>query len=362
MTQTFQRLASDKMALHKGTRDLDDCGCHNTLAYDGQDRWVAEVPVLTCDCLWRIYQREAERIVAPGGVLIADPIARNRRINAAYAALWLSDTRFEWAGLAAFASKQVGCGLLHAADNMNSLRERQRKIKEAERVVVIPPSGKAAAATARGAIAGAEAGVKYVYDTLALGNTTLFLDIYPLHMFYAKRGLAEMKKCMRVRQQIPRNPKFPVLWPVTDKLKFGLTFKEIIPAFEAIDGGDIFESVRLLATHEQLNILQPTIYDDGLMAALLRGNQAATSFAYVTGISFGLEEKVQLTLANQCKSIPDGRSIEFSRDATANLAKFEERMPFVLRAARQFHSLLNSPTRPQIENAIREISRGSPIR
>ena len=98
------------------------------------------------------------------------------------------------------------------------------------------------------------------------------------------------------------------------------------------------------------------------MAALLRGNQAATSFAYVTGISFGLEEKVQLTLANQCKPVSDGRSVAFSNDATANLANFDERMPFVLRAARQFHSLLNGPTRPVIENAIREISQGSPIR
>ncbi|MFN4328777.1 MAG: DUF2515 family protein [Limnobacter sp.] len=349
------------MALHKGTRDLDDCGCHNTLAYDGQDRWVAEVPVLTCDCLWRIYQREAERIVAPGGVLIADPIARNRRINAAYAALWLSDPRFEWAGLAAFASKQVGCGLLHAADNMNSLRERQR-MATPPRNVALEPAQQAGAGMVSGSIAAMGSGVKYVYDTLALGNTTLFLDIYPLHMFYAKRGLAEMKKCMGIRTKIDSNPKFPVLWTVPDKVKFGFAFPEIIPAFEAIERGDIFESVRLLARHEQLNILQPTIYDDGLMAALLRGNQAATSFAYVTGISFGFEEKVQLTLANQCKPVSDGRSIEFSRDATANLANFDERMPFVLRAARQFHSLLNSPTRLQIEKAIREISQGSPIR
>lgn len=52
----------------------------------------------------------AEAIVAPGGILIADPKARNRAINAAYANLWLKDPRFQWAGLAAFASKQVGVG------------------------------------------------------------------------------------------------------------------------------------------------------------------------------------------------------------------------------------------------------------
>ncbi len=81
----------------------------------GSKTLVTDVPILTCSCLWRTYQREAEEIVAPKGVLIADPVARNRAINAAYARLWLHDPRFQWAGLAAFASKQVGCGLLHAA-------------------------------------------------------------------------------------------------------------------------------------------------------------------------------------------------------------------------------------------------------
>ena len=71
-----------------------------------------EVPLLTCNCLWRRFQKEAEEWVAPGGVLIADPQSRNRKINAAYAQLWLADNRFQWAGLAAFASKQVGCGVV----------------------------------------------------------------------------------------------------------------------------------------------------------------------------------------------------------------------------------------------------------
>ena len=60
--------------------------------------------------------------MAPGGKLIADPKARNSAINAAYAQLWLDDPRFQWAGLAAFASKQVGCGLLHAADSIDKIQ------------------------------------------------------------------------------------------------------------------------------------------------------------------------------------------------------------------------------------------------
>ncbi len=43
------------------------------------------------DCIdwWRFYQKQAEAIVAVG-----DPVARNRRINAAYATLWLETRRF----------------------------------------------------------------------------------------------------------------------------------------------------------------------------------------------------------------------------------------------------------------------------
>jgi len=358
----FPYFPSDELVLHKGTRTLDKCKCYSTDRYDHTEKLIAEVEVLTCDCLWRIYQREAQHIVAPGGVLIADPIARNRRINTAYAALWKTDNRFEWAGLAAFASKQVGCGLLHAATGMEQINRTQRELENIERKPWIPPGAKIGSAGVRGGIEGAEVSMQYVFDTLALGNTALFLDIYPLHMFYKKRGIADMKKCMNARQKIDQNPKFPILWPIANKVKFGLPFDEIIPAFEAIEAGDVFKSVDLLARHEQANILQPAIYEDFLMRGLLQSNQAASSLAYVTNISTGLEQPVQLTLANQCAPLQDGRSIEFSTSAFANLANLDERMPFVLRAARQFHNLLRSGNRHMIEQSIGEISHGSAIR
>jgi hypothetical protein len=358
----FPHLVSDDLPLHKGARTLDKCKCYSTDRYDNTEKLIAEVEVLTCDCLWRIYQREAQHIVAPGGVLIADPIARNRRINAAYAALWKADSRFEWAGLAAFASKQVGCGLLHAATGMEQINRTQRELENIERNPWVPPGAKIGSAGVRGGMEGAEVSMKYVFDTLALGNTALFLDIYPLHMFYQKRGIGEMKKCMKARQKIDQNPKFPILWPIPEKVKFGVDHPEIIPAFEAIEAGDIFKSVDLLARHEQANILQPAIYEDFLMRGLLQSNQAASSLAYVTNISTGLEQRVQLTLANQCVPLQDGRSIEFSTSAFANLANLDERMPFVLRAARQFHNLLRSGNRQVIEQSLGEISNGSAIR
>lgn len=47
-----------------------------------------------CEQNWRFYQKQAEDFIAPGGKLIADPKARNRAINSAYAQLWQLDTVF----------------------------------------------------------------------------------------------------------------------------------------------------------------------------------------------------------------------------------------------------------------------------
>ena len=138
------------------------------------------------DCIdcWRFYQKEAEAIVS-----VDDPVSRNRRINAAYAQLWLDDHRFQWAGLAAFASKQVGCGLLNAAELISkSNRERnahqqwERQSAPLERMAPYGSPRMPIPDQANGA------GAEKVYQMLANGNTALFLDVWPLHMFYKKFG------------------------------------------------------------------------------------------------------------------------------------------------------------------------------
>jgi hypothetical protein len=90
------------------------------------------------DCVngWRHYQKQAEAIVSDG-----EPIAINRRINAAYAQLWLDDRRFQWAGLAAFASKQVGCGLLHAADMIGRSNRQRDAYRQWERTSSLSANG-----------------------------------------------------------------------------------------------------------------------------------------------------------------------------------------------------------------------------
>ncbi|BCX65977.1 MULTISPECIES: DUF2515 family protein [Pseudomonas] len=379
MTSCFKNHPGDQQRLNHNSTPVADCECKEERLY-GAMTMVTEVPVLTCACLWRTYQREAEEIVAPEGVLIADPVARNRAINAAYARLWLHDRRFQWAGLAAFASKQVGCGLLHAADSVERIREereaRQRLRDSRSEHGLLTPDRMPEQAEALRAYKEADARnpvpsvdfhpagedlslvqqqFRHVHDMMALGNTTLFLDVYPLHEFYAKRGLDELKKCLEVRKRIYGHPKFPVLWPVgREKLTFGLDHIEIFRAFEAIEAGNVAGSVEHLAWHEQQNILQPTIYQDQQLVALLRGNHVS----YVTGFPSGVAQAIELTLSSQCQRVDDGRTIGFSNNPLADLSDIKQRMPFVLRAAARFDQMLNDTNRSVLEQSITEIASG----
>jgi len=188
---------------------------------------------------------------------------------------------------------------------------------------------------------------------MAMGNTTLFLDVYPLHRFYAVRGLAELKKCLRARERIYGHAKFPVLWPVGQKtLRFGKMFEQILEAFEAIETGNIASSVEFLAWHEQRNILQPSIYENRQLVMLLRGNH----FSYVTGFPSGVAQAIELTLTSQCQRVDDGRTIDFGRNPLADLSDIDQRMEFVLRAAARFHQMLNDSSRDALAQSIREIA------
>ncbi|MFY0729082.1 DUF2515 family protein [Pseudomonas sp. NFX15] len=382
MTQCFKDDPSDNQRLNHNSTPVADCECREERLY-GSKTLVTQVPILTCACLWRTYQREAQEIVAPRGVLIADPVARNRAINAAYARLWLQDPRFQWAGLAAFASKQVGCGLLHAADSVELIRQereaRQRLHDSRREHGLLTPakmSEQAQAlrdykeANARNPVpsvdfhpAGEDLSVvqqqfRHVHDMMALGNTTLFLDVFPLHAFYAKRGWQAFKTCLEARKGIYGHPKFPVLWPVgSETLVFGLQYPEILKAFEAMEAGNIALSVELMAWHEQRNILQPTIYQDRRLVSLLRGNH----LSYVTGFPSGVAQAIELTLTSQCQSVQDGRTISFSSRPLADLSDINQRMPFVLQAAMSFENMLHDHNRSTLEQSIQEIASGSEV-
>jgi hypothetical protein len=346
----------------------------------------SELPGLVCENLWRDYQQRAEAIVAPGGRLIADPRARNSAINAAYANLWLGDQRFQWAGLAAFASKQVGCGLLHAAESMEKIQAEyeagQRMLDSAKRRWKFPGLtffGKTGEPEKRDyeqarrnnpvpgidlrrdgeTLSLVQQQLQHVYEMLALGNTTLFLDVYPLHVFYKERGLWSLETCLPSRSDIYGRDQHPVLWPVTQEtLEFGIDHEQILKAFEAIENDRITESVRFLAEHEQVNILQPSMYSDMRLVMLLRSNH----ISYVTDFPSGAAQAIELTLASECRRTDDGRTIGFGINPLADLSDISQRMPFVLNAAARFDELLHDSNRYLLEQAIHDIAAGRGVR
>lgn len=383
MTQCFKDHECDAQELNTNTRPISECKSYFT-EENGRKVRITEVPILTCDCIWRSYQKEAEDVVAPGGALIADPRERNRAINAAYARLWLHDHRFQWAGLAAFASKQVGCGLLHASESIRKIQSEhdaaQRMTQSAEPVWQMPglrvsrvdeqarrdylrahqdnPVPNLDLRRDGDPSSWMQDRYRHVYEMLAMGNTTLFLDVFPLHAFYKKRGLKELKTCLPARKGIYGNGKYPVLWPVGKKLEFGRDYQQILQAFEAIDAGQIADSVRFLADHEQRNILQPAMYNDPQLIVLLRGNHAS----FVTGFPSGVAEAIELTLASQCRRVEDGRSIGLGNNPMADLSNVDQRMSFVLRAAARFDEMLHNANRSLLEQSLQDIAAGRGVR
>ncbi|WGK89459.1 DUF2515 family protein [Pseudomonas migulae] len=383
---TGQCIAPDDLDMKKlwdSTCELPTCKRETTKGGPNPKTRV-EVPLLTCNCLWKRFQKEAEEWVAPGGVLIADPQVRNRKINAAYAQLWLADNRFQWAGLAAFASKQVGCGLIHATKLQTAIAAQkvaQEKLRTSKSETIFEGLGfklsrtdpevekevaKARAAnplpteditlgdSSRSVV---QQQLDYVYEMLALGNTSLFLDVYPLHRFFMVRGYKEMEKCLKSRRGIVND----VMWPIAGKVEFGADTAEIYRTFKAIDSGDIPGSVEQMATHEQINILQPAMYDETQFSTLMRGTHGGNVVSVVTGLLPGAAEEIQLTLASQCKA-PDNRKVAFGNNPFANLADKNQRMEFVLRAATQFDKLLKNPaSHAKLKQSISAIATGGGV-
>nr|WP_235210456.1 hypothetical protein [Caballeronia sordidicola] len=261
--------------------------------------------------------------------------------------MWLDDHRFQWAGLAAFASKQVGCGLLNAAEMIDK-SNRQRDAYQQWDKTSSPLERLSPYASPRMPVPDQASGegARKVYEMLAKGNVALFLDIWPLHMFYKEFGLQRFERCLPERALLSG----AVVWPIADRVPFGTVKDEIRRGFSAIDSGNLTEGVAQLARHEQLNILQPAMYNDPGFTTLMRANQ----FAWALNIPTGSAREIQLTLANQCTVTGANAKYEiFSKEPLANLADPDQRMAFVLRAANRFNELLHHPIeRHSVENSL----------
>ena len=122
----FARHKYHGIPVNRNIKPISECKLHHCVGPAATVEKAIAVPILTPEHLWGTFQVEAENILTIDGSLEGNERERNKRINAAYAKLWLADNRFQWAGLAAFASKQVGCGLLHSAETIaKNRRERE---------------------------------------------------------------------------------------------------------------------------------------------------------------------------------------------------------------------------------------------
>ncbi|MEW6759296.1 MAG: hypothetical protein AB1437_00610 [Pseudomonadota bacterium] len=191
-----------------------------------------------------------------------------------------------------------------------------------------------------------------MYARLGFGNMHLFLDIYPLHRFYMERGPKEFNAHLAKRQVIAGKVK----WEVEKQLKFGVPFKEIRQGFDLIGEGNLVDSVKALAQHEQVNVLQALMYNDPNIQRALANNQ----FAWAIGFPSGVYMEVQLTLSAQCKP-KDGWTSYFPRLKEAKLWVAAERMNFVFKAAKRFDELLKGKQRPHVEESLRVIAAGGGV-
>lgn len=336
------------IAIGYNLKSMAECYLHHYVGPAATIKKAIASYQLTPESLWTTFQHEAEDIIKVNGEFIKDDTERNKRINAAYAKLWLADNRFQWAGLAAFASKQVGCGLLHA----RRLAEKSRDELQA----VVNWAGNSTDAAGMSAMPTTiRNSADDMYTRLGFGNMHLFLDIYPLHRFYMERGPEVFDAYLAHRQAIAnRNTTAKkIKWEVENQLKFGVPFKEIRQGFDLIGAGNLTDSVNSLAWHEQVNVLQAIMYNAPAMQRALANNQ----LAWATGFPSGVYMEVQLTLSAQCKP-KDGWTSYFPRLKDAKLWVADERMKFVLKAAKRFDELLTSREWPYVQASLLKIAAG----
>ena len=228
-----------------------------------------------CAALWKKYQKQAQDMLDKG----SNYVEKNAIISGAYANLYLQDNSLAWAGLAAYASKQVGCAMNQALTQVKD------------------PS-----------IPGAEIPALYTYNKLGEGNCNLFLDIYPTMLFYMHEGYAKMAKCAA-----ERHPPLPA---------------QLLDGFKALDlykqTGDrsyLAQHVASLAYHEQINILQRDIYNDPAMQGILRTNQQG----WIPGTS-----PAGVNLGAGCTAQPGDYASKFDNGKRDSIYSVPQRMDWIL--------------------------------
>lgn len=305
---------------------------------------------ITCDHLWSLAQVQAIKRLSTyrkqyrlfgdtKWMLEADFSVRAARIAGTYASFYLEKEdggdeklkgRFYWMGLAAFASKQVMCGL-----DFTTLANFAMPIGRP--VVDIGKNG------------------------LGKGNFWLFQDIFCWHWFYSKYP-KKFEECSGERNSEAFDPKVKsalknLPWAeeslaVIDNFKVK---KEVVDAFlmikqteEESSGGERqelqFNSLLATANHEQLNILQPLIYEDPVFKTLLDVQKKAEGLPLLPLRSAAFSTACDVKEPELREQMIEG-----------DLYSAQDRMEFIKKIAVKYHGLMKSK-KEYMERTITEIS------
>jgi hypothetical protein len=305
---------------------------------------------VSCDHLWSLaqvqaiqrlstYRKEFHLFGDTKWMLEADFSVRAARIAGTYASFYLEKEdggneklkgRFYWMGLAAFASKQVMCGLdftTHATVAMPIWKP----------VIDLGKNG------------------------LGKGNLWLFQDIFCWHWFYS-RYPNKFEECSaernseafdeKVKSALKGLPWAEEALGVIDGFKVK---PEMVDAFLMIkktegkspgrDRQELqFDSLLATANHEQLNILQPLIYEDPVFRTILDVQQMAEGLPFVPLRSAAFSTACDVKEPELREQMTDG-----------NLYSAQDRMKFIKSVAAKYHSLMRAKTE-YMERTIAEIS------
>lgn len=260
--------------------------------------WAKEPLNTSIDCVdaWKQVDGEADAILNKN----KDPVKRNKDINAEYAKMYLEDPKLEWMGAAAFASKQVGCGI----------KDAKRFVEIAEMDCRFPGSrGPNTVLQVQGAFA------EPVYEALTNGNKAVFKDIYPAHRFYQEHGLDRLMECADER---PR--------PLD---------KKVLDGFSDIDSGRSDTGSMKILQHEQMDVLQARdVLGNERVSDSMETNQSASE--YKIGRAFGAQE-TSVSFTAECKGDP---KVTFHG---TNPADPNQRWPYAQDVVKKFHEIKDEP-------------------
>jgi len=276
--------------------------------------------------------------------LVADFSVRAARIAAAYARFYLElepgcnpalKGRFYWMGLAAFASKQVMCGLdfIKSAENFVS-----------KGTVPISAADRAASAVQ----AAVDVPLSIPKKSLGKGNFWLFQDIYVWHWFYANHP-DQFETCAAERNAAiyPAKAKaslgeMPWSAEVLGVINnFGIT-EYVRGGFQQISKFEVtsdkrsrraaqLSSLMNIADHEQRMILQPLIYENVLFRGVLTVQQ---KMEFIPGIP-----KRLAAFSTACDVEDEELKVQMEE---GDLYDENDRMAFISEIAKVFHKLMSN--------------------